>query len=343
MSDPFDVLREQLVGAAEHERRGVLAHRRWLIVAVAAALLLAASAAAAVVSLTTQESAPLSGTVPRPAGQAAGPASRYAVTLYPDLRPGRTGWCTAMTFHAAALITAGGGCGPAPTSAAAQIAGGGLAGTSRAQPSLTFVVVDRRVARVRLPDRSLIVPLATRELPFGWRAAVWSSVGATEPRSTLLDRAGAPLSTTPNERAGTPAAGTEELPTRAVGPTHPPRRRCAIRVRRAPGLRAISERIVATAHPATAPDVNARAFLACASAVAYLGRRRFTVAVLVDARRPHAPAAQLPAQRPFPAGPGVFDASGAITARRAGPAWLVVRGPDRQARLTVLQAVTTGR
>jgi hypothetical protein len=158
----------------------------------------------------------------------------------------------------------------------------------------------------------------------------------------LLDKAGQVISTAPNERAGTRAAGTRKLATRAVDPARPPRQRCAIAVPSRAGLRAISERVV-TATPAHAPDVNGRAFRACASAVIYLGGRRFTAAVLVDAHHPSRQAAPLPGQRPHPEATGVVEAGGRITARRAGPGWLVVRGINPAQRLRLLRALNTGR
>jgi hypothetical protein len=143
---------------------------------------------------------------------------------------------------------------------------------------------------------------------------------------TPLNVAGRRLSTAANDRAGTRAAGTARLPTRAVDPRRPPPRRCAIRVGN--GLRAVSERVVARL-PTRPPDVNGRPFLSCASAVVYLDRRhRYIAAVLLDARAPGRRAAPL-----------TGAAADLITARRHGPGWLVVRGEGAQRRKAVLRAL----
>ena len=339
MSDPFEILRERLVAAAALDHRPVRPRRRVrVLVALAASLVLVGSAAAAVVRLTAEDSRPLRGRVPSAAGAA---PSQYAVTLFPDLRAGRIGWCTAIALRGRREAAGGEGCGPAPPAAAAQIAASALVATSGSQRSIVFAVVDSRVAAVALRDGRRILPRTTSTLPFGWRAAVWFSARPDEPSWKLLNATGGRLSTELNDRAGTREAGTAPLPTRAVNSAHVPHRRCAIRVTSRAGGRAVSERVVPIA-PHAVPDVNARAFLSCASAVMYLGHRRFTAAVLVDAANKRLPAADLPGQRPHGTARGIVEASGSITARRAGPAWLVVRGPGAEDRLTVLRSLATG-
>jgi hypothetical protein len=281
------------------------------LAAIAAALVVAGSATAAVVSVTGEDSKPLTGTLP-------GRGERYRVALSPNLAAGQIGWCTTIVVRPGAT---GRGCGPAPPADAPLIAGGGLFSPDR---GVVWAVVDRRVAAMRLSDGRRIVTSASPAVPEGWRVAVAFTKGG-EPRWTPLDAAGRALSTRPNDRAGTEQAGTATLATRAVDPRDPPRGRCAIRVGRS--LRAVSERVV-TRLPARAPDVGGRPFLSCASAVVYLGRFRYTAAVLVDARRPARRAAPL-------AAPG----ADLITARRHGPGWLAVRGEGAAHRRAVLRAL----
>lgn len=94
---------------------------------------------------------------------------------------GRVGWCA--TARTAAAHSAGRiyGCSPAVSSKqSARIAGGSLGvGAQR----VTFVVVDERVAGVRLRDGRIIEPRSDTSLPGDWRAAIWS--GGTDTPTTV--------------------------------------------------------------------------------------------------------------------------------------------------------------
>jgi hypothetical protein len=364
MNDPFDVLRDELVaaerrlgGAGAVRARSLASGERltgagrsparrfapWLrrrpLVLAAALVVASGSAAAGVVSLTSEDSAPLSGTVPAPSPSAT--SLTYRIEIVPDLRAGAIGWCSGVALRSHGRpLGAGSGCGPAPPSDAAQIAGGGM--TVGRDRILMFTVVDPRVAAIRLHDGRTIAPLANPRLPFGWKAAVAFATrahGHVEPTDldwTLQDASGAEMSNAPNERAGTKAAGTRPLPTRTVDPNDPPQVRYAIRARPLPGLRAVSAQI-ARGTPTHTPDVNGRAFLTRATTVYYLHKRRYRAAILVDARDPKRPAAELPGSTKR--ADGLVDASGHITARRVGPAWLVIEGAYPRERVAVLQAL----
>jgi hypothetical protein len=124
-----------------------------------------------------------------------------------------------------------------------QIAG--AATTVSTKRILLFLIVDPRVATVLLHDGRTTAPLRDRQLPYGWKAAVafvTRDAGRVEPTDldwTLQDADGRPISTAPNERAGTKHSGTATLPTRTVDPRDPPHARCAIRAR---PLRRLPER-----------------------------------------------------------------------------------------------------
>jgi hypothetical protein len=125
-----------------------------------------------------------------------------------------------------------------------------------------------------------------------------------------------------------------------VDPRDPPHVRYAIRARALPGLRAVSAQI-ATGAPAHEPDVNGRAYLTRATTLYHLHGRRYRAAVLVDARHPTRRAADLPGATPRTG--GLVDASGHLTARRAGAGWLVVEGPTARERALVLRALRVSR
>jgi hypothetical protein len=126
------------------------------------------------------------------------------------------------------------------------------------------------------------------------------------------------------------------LPTRTVDPRDPPQVRHAIRARKLPGLRAVSAQIASGA-PVHKPDVNGRAYLTRATTVYDFRGRRYRAAVLVDARDPKRPAAELPGAAPR--ADGLVDASGHLSARRVGAGWLVVEGASARERVLVLRAL----
>ena len=98
MKDPFDILRAELVSAAE--RAALPAPRKrwgWLRrpsrpVAVLLAALVIAGCAAAVASLTGSASQPLAGRVPGPITPASLAGYSYTIAVTPQLPAGTVGW-----------------------------------------------------------------------------------------------------------------------------------------------------------------------------------------------------------------------------------------------------------
>lgn len=116
MTDPFEILRAQLVRAARRvavepvapSQRGPRSWRRGRprpLAVLVAALVICGSATAAVLSLGGRASQPLSDRVP---GRAVtGPPTaafeavagdRYRITVFPNLEAGAAGWATGMAF-----------------------------------------------------------------------------------------------------------------------------------------------------------------------------------------------------------------------------------------------------
>jgi hypothetical protein len=108
-----------------------------------------------------------------------------------------------------------------------------------------------------------------------------------------------------------------------VDPDDPPDARCAIRASPLPGLRATSARLLRDikTRPAITP-----AYLTCATTVYYLGKWRVRVAMLLNAADPDGQAPPLPPSR-------------FLSARRAGPGWLVAFSARKQDREQVLAAL----
>ena len=328
-------LEAQLLRAARRTQPASTPQRRrpWRsrgLLGLGVAAVLTGTAAAALLSVGGRPSPPLSGTYPGDAGPS---ARKYRVTLMPDLRAGMAGWCLEVAFaHGLQPVAASMGCGPAAPSGAAYIGGGGL--WSGQDGTIVWAVVDRRVAVVRLGDGQRILPRADPRLPFGWRAVV--AFGRSRDRRhieqlaavELLDAHGRLISRRPNRWAGTRRTGTRPLPTVAIDPQVIARGRCVINHNNLRGLRVVAQEVVRGSLTPEPVDVNGRAFRTCGTAVFKLDGRTLRAAVLVDAVDPRRRAAELPPSR-------------SISARRAGPGWLVVSGRSAAARAHLLDALTT--
>jgi hypothetical protein len=332
VSDPFEILRDELAVAARQSVALQRGFRRPLWIAVAG-LLVAGVASAAVVAVTGSEhSQPLAGRAPALA--TAGVPARYRIAFYPRLAAGHADWCWMATVRSAREASGGSGCGPAAPQGAALIAGGGMGSPEPGHTSLNWLVVDHAVARVRLAHGRTIRPRADPMIPYGWRSVVWFGTGLDE-RPRLLDAHGRDLPL--SNMAGTRAAGTRTLATTAVNP-YSPGAGCAIRVPRKQNVRALEERVVSERLTPGA-SINSHAFRACAAVAVTSHGMRYRAALLTDAGDPRRRAAPLPGMPGRSPGSVPIPASGNITARRVGHGWLAVQGPDPRRRLTLLQTL----
>jgi hypothetical protein len=234
--------------------------------------------------------------------------ARYVVEVMPNLNTGAIGWCGSMTLRG---VAGGHGCGSAGPPGSHLMAGGGLV-SARSSKGVMFAVVDRQVATVVFGSRR-VTPRDDPSVPPGWRVAVTSSGGEN---LVLLDENGHRLQE--NTFRGRDPRGVK------VDPDDPPDARCAIRASKLPGLRAVSARLLTDIK--TRPVISP-AYLTCATTVYYLGKWRVRAAVVLNAADPDAPAPPLPPNR-------------FVSARRAGPGWLVTfsaREQDREKVLRVLR------
>lgn len=352
---------EQATAPARAPRRG---GRRALMVALAA-LLIGGTAAGAVISLS--RSKPLSGTLAHgPAGLG---VSHYRVSVFPYMTVGWSGWCTSAVFDSRARREATDySCG-AIESSGPVIAGGGSFGDPNG--AYSYGVVSDSVASVHWGGQ-VVLPIRSPRLPPGTRA--YFIVAPAGPAGLgplglpkLLDTNGRQISIPLITRA----KSVEHLAQIAVDPRHPGAAPCA--------LRASSFRhLLPLAQTVTTPVPWRRrqpgAFLACANATYRLDGTTLGVAVLVDATNAQRAAPSLPELQPdpahpgllaghelgnigFPHGLGVFNGGGGqafntttrhqefanhdVTARRAGPAWIVAEGGTPSLRATLLRVLQT--
>jgi hypothetical protein len=213
MSDPFDVLRTELVNAAAraHPESASSPRRRWRwsrrrpLAVVLAALVICGSAAAGVLSLTASPSQPLAGRLPGSApGRLPGSAPgggprtvagfRYTITVTPELSAGAPGWITSLAYSNPRTGATGGesGGGGYPTASVPIFQGSSV---DMSEPVLrgdrvAFVVTGPHVAAVRIGSRT-IRTFSAATLPTGDRAAVFF-LPAGAPQPMLGERAGSP-------------------------------------------------------------------------------------------------------------------------------------------------------
>ena len=362
MTDPFELLRDELVRAAERSaaanprrgswRPGWLRGRQGLAVALAA-LLVAGGAAAAATVLSGEQSKPLSGVVP-PGQQphtALAAGQRYTVGFAPSIQAGQIGWCVSTrTFSATgrAQDEGTGGCNtPAATTGAPVLGtdsivnGGGL----------SYVFTTGAVAAIRIAGGPTVLTRPSLRLPDGYRAAVFEY---QPPKGTLgLTRipGGAPSLITALSASGREivqdSSGSPAEPTRSwLYPHAPATGVCSLSGRPGSSLRAGSGSVLTAA--VAAPTITGAAFLPCVTEDLYLPRHAdhpdapaglgsFLVgAILLDAARPGRSPAVLPGMRLIPASGGIYDspdadvfagnASRGLAAKRIANAWLVVAG-----------------
>jgi hypothetical protein len=191
MKDPFDILRAELVSAAE--RAALPAPRKrwgWLrrpsrpVAIVLAALVITGSAAAAVFSLTRSASQPLVGRVPGAITSASLAGYRYTIAVTPgdaNLSAGAAGWDSWIVYSrrgTSGYGGSGGGLGyPTATNpifgGSGPIFGGGSGPTSFGRgTAVEYVLTGPQVWAVRIGSRT-IRTVSSRALPTGDRAAVF--------------------------------------------------------------------------------------------------------------------------------------------------------------------------
>ena len=335
------------------------------LLALAAVLLLGGSAAAAL--LSGERSRPLAGTLAQgPSGLG---VSFYRISVFPYMMVGWSGWCSSVVFDSGATREATDyGC------AAVQSSGPVLAGPNtfggQGGGEYTYGVVQDRVASVRLPDGRVVIPVSSWRLPFGTRGYFAVASRGTAPSRSfrgprVFDAAGHEL----RERLVTRENAVEGLPQIAVDPRRPGSSACAVR---STPMRALAPLTETLSTPVAWPRRQAGAFLACANATFALDATKLALAVLVDATSASRPAPPLPGLRPDPARPGIMTgrelgnlgfprtsvanfaggqafenlaqhqdlANHDLSARRAGPAWLIVEGGTAAQRALLLALVT---
>jgi hypothetical protein len=310
-------------------------------------------------------SKPLSGIlVPGPSRRG---ASHYRISVFPYMGVGWSGWCSSAAFNNRSSREATDyGCRPVESSGPSVAGGDSFGNQSR---EYSYGVVSDRVASVHWDGR-LVVPISSPRLPPGTRAYfIVATVSHHRfpglPR--FFDSSGHQI----HEAEISRESAVEHLPQVAVDPRNPGPAPCAVRSSSAPHLVPLTETVTT---PVPWPRQAPGAFLACANATYTLDGTTLAVAVLVDATNAMRPAAPLPELQPDPAHPGLVTghelgnigfpsglsvgnsgggqafnaprrkqefADHDVSARRAGPRWVIAEGGTPHQRATLLAGVST--
>jgi hypothetical protein len=205
MTDPFDLLRDELVRAAAlseaplpRARHSWLRSRPRLLVLVAALVVLSGSAAAAVISLSAHPSQPLAGRVPLAQGRPDSgmlPVSldghQYQITVTPDMTAGYAGWCTGITYslHGKTGGEGGGACGGGYPTSGSPLFGPDVGGFDLSAPApqtgdiVDYLLTGPRVEYVRV-GRATVAVRHDPDLPAGDGVVVFF-VSASSPPVTV--------------------------------------------------------------------------------------------------------------------------------------------------------------
>jgi hypothetical protein len=247
MTDPFAVLREELVGAAARQSPEPQARRSWWdvlarrlgwrshpLAVLVGAVVITGSAAAGVIKLTGSRSQPLSGTVPGRVEAASVAGYRYTITVTPGLAAGEAFWNAFIAYnkHGASGSLGGGGGSLYPTATNPLFGGDGLqtfSPTPRGD-TVAYVLTAPDVAAVRIGNRT-IRTFSSPELPAADRAAVlfvpagypsivtgWSPGQPVRSRVTFPSLAGRPavtiqtIAALPLDRNGQVIATHQRMP-----------------------------------------------------------------------------------------------------------------------------------
>ncbi|MFZ0974755.1 MAG: hypothetical protein WAN22_21180 [Solirubrobacteraceae bacterium] len=183
MKDPFDILRAELVSAAE--RAALPAPRKrwgWLRrpsrpMAVLLVALVIAGCAAAVASLTGSASQPLEGRVPGAITPTSLAGYRYTIAVFPQVGAGTAGWESLIVYtrpDTAGIVQGGGTLGY--PSATGPVFGGGTGPDScpvcfARGNAVTYVLTGPQVFAIRIGSQT-IRTVTSPALPTGDRAAV---------------------------------------------------------------------------------------------------------------------------------------------------------------------------
>lgn len=272
----------------------------------------------------------------RAGGPTASPAANHKITRAPDfnvrlvpkLTVGQVGWQSFSEEHGVQVggSTAGPALSSRPFLVEDATSTDGSVWTARlvTTPEVATVLIGgRRAPTVSLPG-----------LPYGYRAVrVRTQLEGTS--IVALDADGRPLVNEPDNREPVLA---KVHSWRYPGPI--PQGSCGLRARPLPGLTAQGGTVATAIRPYSAAagrQILGYAFLPCVSVNYRLGNVPMRALILLDAAHPSDRAAALPDFKPISGAPGLVQEGGALTARRAGDAWLIGGGGTVAQRVQLLR------
>ena len=370
MIDPFEVLRDELVRAAQRAAVGDATSgvrrppwwrgRQGLAVGLAA-LLVAGGAAAAATVLSGEQSKSLSGVVP--SGQQPHTAlvagQRYSIGFAPSIQTGQIGWCVSTRTFSRSGRPQDRGTGGCNTPAATT--GQPVLGTQTIVNGggLSYVFTTAAVRAIKIAGGPTVLTRPSHRLPDGYRAAVFQyhppkgALGLTRIPSgaaNLISAVSSSGQQITQDSSGPPAEPTRQW----LYPDAPAAGVCSLSAKPGSALRTGSGSVLTAT--IAAPTIVGDAFLPCLEEDIYLprspgrpdtsaGTGTYLVgAMLLDARQPGRAPGPLPGAHLIPASGGIYDmpaadvfagsANNGLTAKRIADAWLIVAGGTSTAQRT---------
>jgi hypothetical protein len=188
MTDPFAILRDELVSAAAREPVAAREPQRWWerltgrlgrrshpLAIVLGTLVVSGSATAGVIALTSSSSQPLAGKIPGRVEAASLAGYRYSITVTPNLAAGEAFWNTYISYSKDGVNGSGGGGGGSLYATRANPLFGGVGVSGGSTPprgdTVGYVMTAPDIVAVRVGNRT-IRTFSSPDLPAGDRAAV---------------------------------------------------------------------------------------------------------------------------------------------------------------------------
>jgi hypothetical protein len=273
------------------------------------------------------------------------PAERTVVLLIPETNAGAVGWCLVNLSQTAAGCSA--------TRSRLPIVAETWRGPGSERSIVGYAVTTSEVAAVIVQGGKPTPTYAEADLPAGLRAAAvelhgeYSSRKDGYPRFMPLDAADRPISQYTAEKTVPPQLSgplMSEVATRTVvNPARPTSGVCQIKVGTLAGLSVGGGSVITDVR--SYRGLIGQGFVTCASTSYTLAGWPLLASVLISASHAGAPPPPLPAMKPLPGHPGVFEAPGPdgsdeedeMIARRIPGAWLVVSRAKSAQRLTLLE------
>jgi hypothetical protein len=254
-------------------------------------------------------------------------ATTFKVRVWPYLAVGQAGWCMVVEEHGRA---GGSTCGGLATLGAPFVLADGW-GEATAPTETQVAITLPQVAAVLVAGHQRVPTIPLPGVPYGLRA-----VRVLAPRGASVQALDAQDHRLAQDR---PTQQSRPDVTHWHYPSSAPRGFCglSLRLNGMPSSFATGGAVATRLAPVPAVAVG-QAFYSCSVSAYRLRNIPLKAFVVVDLVSPHAQhPAPMPGFKPVRGAPGLYSQGGTLTAKRSGPAWIIVeQGSDQAERILLL-------